>query len=120
MKTSATASFRISARAVAAAALLLGAAAKAASLSLVIAPGKFDEHCLKMSAGAEIVYRFEADGALDFNIHHHQGQDVLYPVKRDGVRSLDDRFRAPAAGDYCLMWENKGQQPVKLRVTVEP
>ena len=82
--------------------------------ALEIAPGNFNEHCLKIDAGKAIRYRFEAAAALDFNIHHHRGNDVLYPVKRDGIRRAQAEFRAPASGDYCLMWSNNGRVQVRV------
>ncbi len=82
--------------------------------ALDIAPGKFNEHCLKIDAGKAIRYRFEAAAALDFNIHHHRGNDVLYPVKRDGIARAQAVFRAPASGDYCLMWTNTGRVQVRV------
>jgi hypothetical protein len=96
-------------------ALTVSLSAAAAPLSLAIAPGKFDEQCVKLEAGAALHYRFKANGPVDFNIHHHQGSEVLYPVKRAGVRRFGDKFRAPAADEYCLMWENKGKNPVTVR-----
>jgi len=101
-------------------ALLASLSADAAPLAMVIAAGKFDEHCVKLEAGAEVRYRFDSSAPVDFNIHHHRGEAVLYPVKRDRVRKLRGRFRAPAADDYCLMWENKGARSVTITGTAEP
>jgi hypothetical protein len=41
-----------------------------------IAAGKFDEYCMKIERGHEVGYRFQASGAVDFNIHHHRGSEV--------------------------------------------
>lgn len=79
-----------------------------------IAAGKFDEHCLKIDAGRAVSYRFTASGPVDFNIHHHRGKDVLYPVRRDAVARAEGEFRAPASEDYCLMWTNKTQATVRV------
>jgi hypothetical protein len=73
-----------------------------------IAPGKFDEHCLQIEAGRTIAYRFDASAPVDFNIHYHRGNDVIYPVKREATRQLASTFRAESTDDYCLMWENRG------------
>ena len=100
--------------------LLASQTAGAVPLSFAIAPGNFDEHCVKLEAGTEAKYRFDASAPVRFNIHHHRGKDVLYPVKREHIRKLEGRFRARAADDYCLMWENKGKQAVTVRGTVEP
>lgn len=92
-------------------------AVAADAFAFEIAPGKFDEHCLTIDAGRTIRYRFDAAAAVDFNIHHHRGNDVLYPVKRDAIKQARGEFRAPAKDDYCLMWTNPGK--AQLRVTGE-
>ena len=84
-----------------------------------IAPGKFDEHCLKIEADRAIRYRFKAGAAVDFNIHHHRGNEVLYPVKRDGVARADGEFRAPSSEDYCLMWTNHGRAAVRVEGDIQ-
>jgi hypothetical protein len=83
-------------------------------LAFEIMPGNFDEHCLKIDAGQSIRYRFTANSPVDFNIHHHRGQEVLYPVKRDAVARAEGEFRAPSSEDYCLMWTNRGQATVHV------
>jgi hypothetical protein len=96
--------------------LLLSAstAAAAETFAFDISTGKFDEHCLKIDAGKAIRYRFVATEPVDFNIHHHRGKEVLYPVRRDAIDGDDGEFRAPGADDYCLMWINKGGAPVRV------
>jgi hypothetical protein len=94
--------------------------AAAAAYELAIAPAQFDEHCVSLEASATLTYRFVAGAPVECNIHHHRGQDVLYPVKRERIRKLEGRLRAPAADDYCLMWENKAKQAATVRATVEP
>lgn len=99
---------------------VFASAAPAATLSLNIAPGKFDEHCFKLAAGAEVKYRFKASGEIDFNIHYHRDKDVFFPVKHERVLRHAGAFRAPAADDYCLMWENKGEKAVTVRGNTTP
>lgn len=98
-----------------AAALIAGdAGAAGGAFRFSIATGKFDEHCVKLEAGRAIAYRFEASGPVDFNVHHHRGKDVVYPVKREATRQLAATFRAESTDDYCLMWENKGAATVTV------
>lgn len=98
----------------------LAAAGGAGPFSRVIAPGGFEERCVRLQAGEAVVYCFTADGALDFNIHHHRGRDVFYPVRRPDVREAGPaRFSAPAEDDYCLMWENRGSTPTRLEGRVD-
>lgn len=91
----------------------------AADFVFDIAPGKFDEHCLKIEAGEAIRWRFLATGVVDFNIHHHRGKDVLYPVRRERIERASGSFGARAADDYCLMWTNKGSAAIHVRGSVE-
>ncbi len=83
-----------------------------------LAPGGFDEVCVRLAQGEAIDYRFEAAGPVDFNVHYHRGKDVFYPVRQSQVRSAAAQFRASEADDYCLMWENKGTAAVRLQGTV--
>ncbi|GAB4482485.1 MAG: hypothetical protein OHK0044_31530 [Burkholderiaceae bacterium] len=89
------------------------------TLRVSIAPGKFDEHCLRIEAGRTIGYRFEASAPVDFNIHHHRGMDVLYSVKRAATRGLAEPWRAESTDDYCLMWENTGAAAVTVEGRIE-
>jgi hypothetical protein len=84
-----------------------------------IAAGKFGEHCVKLEAGRAMAYRFDASAPVDFNVHHHRGKDVVYPVKREATRRLAATFRAKATDDYCLMWENKGAATVTVEGRVD-
>lgn len=80
-----------------------------------VAAGGFDELCLPLAAGQRLRYRFVADAPLDFNIHHHRGREVFYPVRAAALREqAATDFTAPAADDYCLMWENRGAHPVRV------
>jgi hypothetical protein len=79
---------------------------------------KFDEQCFRLRAGEAARWMFDTTGAVEFNLHWHKGSDVHYPVRRSRVRRDAGRFVAPHADDYCLMWENKGEQPVELRGAV--
>ncbi len=107
-------------RAVAGAALLAGHSALFAAESLVIdlAPESFDEHCLRIDAGEAIRWRFTATAAVDFNIHAHRGEQVIYPVRRREVARASGSFRTGASEDYCLMWTNRGAAPVRVRGAV--
>jgi len=93
---------------------LLPVVSSAAPLVLDIKPGDFGEHCLRIEAGKTIRYRFAASTPVDFNIHHHRGNDVLYPVKGDGTAREQGEFRAPATADYCLMWTNRTKSPARI------
>lgn len=84
-----------------------------------VASGKFDEHCLRIATGEVIRWRFTASTPVDFNIHHHRGDQVFYPVRREQADRASGRFRAPATDDYCLMWTNAGPVSAAVRGSVE-
>jgi len=88
------------------------------SKNVSVKPGRFVELCEKLPAGAKVSWRFEADAALDFNVHFHQGNDVSYPVKQDQATRAQGVLEAPGAQDYCWMWVNKakGGSPVNLAI----
>jgi hypothetical protein len=100
---------------IAAGGALAGGPAVDGAFTRTIAAGGFDELCLPLTAGQRLRYRFRAEAPLDFNIHHHRGREVFYPVRVTARREqpLVD-FTAPAADDYCLMWENRGAHPVRV------
>jgi len=83
--------------------------------SLTVRAGGFDERCLRLQANEMLDYRFSADGTVDFNIHYHRGSEVVYPVRQVAVSLVRRaRFVASATDDYCLMWQNRGTDPVRI------
>ena len=88
-------------------ALLLAGSAAAAKdhpIRLTIAPGKVAEVCMALNAGDTLRWRFKANAALDFNVHHHVGQDVLMPVDRKAVLADKAELSIDKRNDWCLMW----------------
>lgn len=81
-----------------------------------IAPGKFVEICENLPKGSAVAWQFKASTPLNFNVHFHQGKDVAYPEKQDGVSERQGTLVAPSKEDYCWMWTNKGDAPSSIRV----
>jgi hypothetical protein len=84
-----------------------------------IAAGAVGEHCTKLAAGQVVRYRFEADRPVDFNIHRHRGDEVIYAVQHEqasGAGFVD--FKADAEADWCWMWTNKSDAAVQVRYTM--
>jgi len=90
-----------------------------AALDKTVGAGSFDELCVRLAAGQSVRYSFAAGAPMNFNVHWHRGNAVLYPVKRDGVARLEGRFTADQAQIYCLMWTNRGAAEAPLRARVE-
>jgi hypothetical protein len=80
----------------------------------MVAPGQFAEVCGKLARAEAVAWSFESDQPLAFNIHYHQGKQVVTPEKRDAVSRADGRLEAALEQDYCWMWSNKSAVPAKL------
>jgi hypothetical protein len=88
--------------------VLPGAASSAKSNDLAVevnlAPRKVHEECARMEAGESRRWHWKSTAPVDFNIHYHRGEEVFYPVKRDGMRGDGGTFTAKTGEDYCWMW----------------
>ena len=98
-------------------------ARKAGTVSLAPRKVKGWVHELKVSLSDGEGLRYETrhpggDGAVAFNLHHHHGRDVTYYAQEDRAAQAGT-FRAPAAGDYYMMWENRSDAAVAVTYVVE-
>jgi hypothetical protein len=85
---------------------------------LNVAPGKFVEICGPLAPGVSVVWGFDANTPLNFNIHYHLGKDVRYPAKQDQVQSRQGKLVVETAQDYCWMWTNKSAKASQLSVSL--
>ncbi|RQP21800.1 hypothetical protein [Piscinibacter terrae] len=83
-----------------------------------VAPGKFAELCGKLTKGQAIAWSFKGHEPLNFNIHYHEGKNVVFPAKQDKVASSDGELQVPVDQDYCWMWDNKTSAKSTLMVTL--
>lgn len=83
-----------------------------------IAPGKFLEICESLAKDSAVAWQFKASAALNFNVHFHQGKEVAFPEKQDGVSELQGTLFAKSKEDYCWMWTNKSDAASSIRVTL--
>lgn len=92
--------------AIAAAPALADPTAPGATLAVdvTLAPKKVHEECARVEAGESRRWHWKSDAPVDFNIHYHRGNDVFFPVKRDGMRGDGGTFKARTGEDYCWMW----------------
>jgi hypothetical protein len=77
------------------------------------------ELCLLLAQGQQLRYKFSAPGKLDFNIHYHADDEVLYPVSEDQIMDATATFSAQSEQEYCLMWTNQGDADVQLSLEYE-
>lgn len=81
--------------------------------------GKIVEICGAIPPGANVAWRYEASAPLDFNIHYHRGEQVVYPVKLAQRAQAKGRLRVQASEDHCWMWRHKGTAPAALDVHLQ-
>ena len=88
-------------------------------LERTIVPDDSYELCLVLAQNQQLRYSFSAPRKLDFNIHYHADQEVLYPVSEDQIMDATATFSAQSEQEYCLMWANQGDMDVLLSLEYE-
>jgi len=83
-----------------------------------IQPGKFTEVCGKLKKGNLIRWQFDSSAPLDFNIHYHEGKEVIFPYKMNAIKSAKEELLISLDQDYCWMWTNKSSEAVKLEMNL--
>ena len=71
------------------------------SRKLEVTPTQFVELCGKLAAATTVTWQFDASEALNFNVHYHEGKDVRFPAKQDGVATLQGELKVEHDQDYC-------------------
>lgn len=104
--------------------LLLGSCASqqtiAAEPKVRIKPGRIYEECLKVTHDQVLQFSFSSSKPLDFNIHYHWGEKVVYPVNKKQVATLEgevdyDQLKEGEEPDHlCVMWKNPHDVYVNL------
>ncbi|UCD34180.1 MAG: hypothetical protein JSU90_07710 [Nitrospiraceae bacterium] len=86
-----------------------------------VKPSGSYEECIALRPGQTVEYDFNASSFVNFNIHYHGEKDLYYPVTNEGVmmgRGMVDpsthSYFTPEQEYYCLMWENRGIEPVEI------
>lgn len=81
---------------------------------VTLEPGKFAEINLEIGEGGttEVTYA-GAGGPLEWNIHSHDGDNVVIHSEGTGTEGTL-KFAAPRAGLYSYLWKNAGSAPVRL------
>jgi hypothetical protein len=83
-----------------------------------IQPGKFSEVCGKLKKGNLIRWQFDSSAPLEFNIHYHEGKNVIFPYKMSAIKSGGEELLISLDQDYCWMWTNKSKEEVKLEMSL--
>ena len=95
-----------------------GSAGAPGSFRLEILSGASEEWCFEARSGDLIVYRFEADAQLVFNLHYHDGDAIRYPVPAHPSAAEKGQLRVPSSNGYCVMWTNEGDAAVNLTADI--
>ena len=84
--------------------------------TLGIGPGHHQEVCHALKPGDKRRYSFTSNAPVDFNIHYHVAETVIYLAVGHNLRSKEGLMAAGVDGEeiYCWMWVNLQKQPAKL------
>ena len=82
---------------------------------LPVPAGKFAEVCGKLSRGTRVAWSFDADSALDFNIHYHEGKELIFPAKQENIEHAQGDLAVTATQDYCWMWTNRSGSAIHMK-----
>jgi hypothetical protein len=59
-----------------------------------------------------------AAAVVDFNVHYHQGKEVVYPARLAQAAAGRLTLVVTSAQDYCWMWTNKTQGAAHLALAL--
>ena len=73
------------------------------------------EECLKLLQENEVVYSFEASHPLTFDIHYHDGTQIVVAFAKKTIAALDATLKPEFVQEYCMTWSNHQPQAVQLK-----
>ena len=88
---------------------------------LTLQPGGSVEYKFRMSAGANMTYRWTSTAPLTFDFHGDEAGHEEEPTShKQGVSSADQgNFTAPFAGRHGWWWHNAGPESVTVTLTTQ-
>lgn len=84
-----------------------------------IAAGKTIEVCGEIDPRQPVDWKFSANGALDFNIHRHSGNDVIYATRSFATKEQSGVLKPTLSHEWCWMWTNPTSDRVDMRVQLK-
>ena len=72
------------------------------------------EECLKLLQENEVVYSFEASHPLTFDIHYHDGTQIVDAFAKKTIAALEATLQPEIAQEYCITWSNHQPQAFQL------
>jgi hypothetical protein len=77
------------------------------------------EICGALDANAVVEWLVKSSTPVDFNVHYHQGESVVYPTRQNGVSKLTDRLTVTSAETYCWMFTNPQPNPTVITLDLQ-
>lgn len=87
-------------------------------LSLSTTKGNMNEFCTEFPIGDYIVSISRPLTTVEFNVHRHLDNKIIYPLRENVNDALSRRFTVEQAGEYCLMLINQKAAPQDYHVEV--
>ena len=89
--------------------------------SVQIKPGDSYEECVELVPDQRMHYSFSSSKNVNFNIHYHTDESILYPVNEQNIIFWEDSmspddfdFYSKEQEYFCLMWDNHNSESVKV------
>ncbi len=73
------------------------------------------EECLKLLQENEVVYSFEASHPLTFDIHYHDGTQIVDAFAKKTIAAMEATLKPEIVQEYCMTWSNHQPQAVQLK-----
>ena len=73
------------------------------------------EECLKLLQENKVVYSFEASHPLTFDIHYHDGTQIVDAFAKKTIAALEATLKPEIVQEYCMTWSNHQPQAVQLK-----
>ena len=73
------------------------------------------EECLKLLQENEVVYSFEASHPLTFDIHYHDGTQIIDAFAKKTIATMEATLKPEIVQEYCMTWSNHQPQAVQLK-----
>jgi len=73
------------------------------------------EECLKLLQENEVVYSFESSHPLTFDIHYHDGTQIVDAFAKKTIATMEATLKPEIVQEYCMTWSNHQPQAVQLK-----
>jgi len=90
------------------------ASSDSGKITEALKPSGIHEDCFEMLPGEMLDYSFESTKTVKFNIHCHEGSDIIYNVIKNDITSDKGNFSPRIKQYYCLMWTNPHHEALTI------